>query len=156
MTDQQLRARNLAMNDRELAEFLRAERTCRVATMSGDGPRATPLWFLWDGSALWLSSLVRSKRHSDLRADPRIAVVVDAGHDFTELRGAEIIGDAAVVGESPRTGTPDTRLDTMEHEFAAKYLDSDVTELHAGTHAWLCVTPRKIVSWDFRKLGNRG
>ena len=50
----QKRSRKIAMSDAERDEFLASERTCRVATISPDGPHNTPLWFAWDGSSLWL------------------------------------------------------------------------------------------------------
>ena len=34
---------------------------------------------------------------------------------------------------------------------AGKYFESRQM-IHDGRHAWLRVTPRKITSWDFRKL----
>ena len=80
------------MSDAERDEFLGAERTCRVATVGTGGPHVAPLWFVWHDAALWLTSLNRSQRWTDLERDPRIAVVVDAGHDYLELRGVELRG----------------------------------------------------------------
>jgi hypothetical protein len=45
---------------------LTEQRTCRVATASQDGPHLTPLWHVWDGTALWLYSVVRSQRWTDI------------------------------------------------------------------------------------------
>ena len=147
----QRRGRRIAMSDADRDLFLRDERTCRVATIGPDGPHATPLWFVWDGAAAWLYSLSRSRRWADLRADPRIGVVIDAGADYTELRGVEITGTAEVVGEVPRTGVPNPRLDAVEEQFATKYFGA-APMFHDGRHGWLEVTPTKITSWDFRKL----
>jgi hypothetical protein len=94
---------------------------------------------------------VRSQRWADLLRDPRVAVVVDAGEEYQDLRGAEIKGTAEPVGEVPRHGTQDTRLATPELLFARKYLGVDSMP-HDGRHGWLRVTPAKITSWDFRKL----
>src|SRR4051812_42361843 len=95
----QRRGTKIAMGEEELATFLAEQRTCRVATVGGDGaPHITPLWFVWDGSALWLTSVVRSQRWADVQRDDRISVVVDAGDDFMELRGVEIRGVATAVG----------------------------------------------------------
>ena len=81
----QRRGRAIAMTPAEVDEFLAAERTCRVATASRDGrPHVAPLWFVWDGTSLWLNSVVRSQRWTDLARDPRIAVVVDAGVQFRD------------------------------------------------------------------------
>jgi len=147
----QRRARRIAMNQAELDAFLTAERTCRVATASPRGPHVTPLWYVWDGTALWLTSVVTSQRWTDLRRDPRVAVLVDAGEDYGDLRGAELRGTVEIVGEVPRTGTPDARLEQPELLFARKYIGGDIMH-HDGRHAWLRLVPDKITSWDFRKI----
>lgn len=155
MTTEELRpqrhGRRIAMTPEELDEFLHDERTCRVATIGADGPHATPLWFGWDRSQLWLYSITRSKRWADLQRDPRISVVVDAGVDYLELRGVEITGTVEVVGEVPRSGEPDDRLTGIEAAFAQKYMGGSQM-FHDGRHAWLRVAATKIASWDFRKL----
>ncbi len=148
----QRRGAALAMSDAERDDFLAAERTCRVASVGRDGsPHVTPLWFAWDGAALWLTSIVRSQRWADLQRDNRVSVIVDAGGPFSELRGVELRGAAEVVGEVPRTGEPVPALEEPERLFADKYAGGRVH--HDGRHAWLRVTPAKIVSWDFRKMG---
>jgi hypothetical protein len=139
------------MTPAELDGFLAAEHTCRVATIGPDGPHATPLWFGWDGAYLWLYSVVRSRRWTDLQRDPRIGVVVDAGVEYGELRGVEITGSVEVIGDVPRTGAPDDALVDIEAQFARKYMGGDQMH-HDGRHAWLRVTPTKIASWDFRKI----
>lgn len=142
------------MDDDERDSFLASERTCRVATVGADGaPHVTPLWFAWDGSALWLTSIVRSQRFTDLQRDGRVSVVVDTGEEFFDLRGVEIVGSASVVGEVPRTGEPEPALDRPEQIFADKYAGGTV--FHDGRHAWVRVEPEKIRSWDFRKI-NQG
>ncbi|GAB2488078.1 pyridoxamine 5'-phosphate oxidase family protein [Jatrophihabitans fulvus] len=148
----QRRSRKIAMTDEERDEFLASERTCRVATVGSDGPHATPLWFVWQGGSLWLTSLVRSQRWADLQADPRIGVVVDAGEDYLELRGVEITGRVEVVGDVPRTVDGVGAPAEVESAFARKYMGGD-DMYHDERHAWLRVVPSKIVSWDFRKLG---
>src|SRR3954447_20139185 len=142
----QRRGRRIAMTDAERDRFIAGERTCRVATIGTDGPHATPLWFGWDGSCLWLYSLTRSQRWADLQKDPRIGVVIDAGLEYDELRGVEIVGTAAVVGEVPRAGARLPEVVAIEKQFAAKYFGLD-RMVYDGRHAWLRVTPTKISSW---------
>jgi hypothetical protein len=147
---QQRRARAIAMTPDEVDAFLAEQRTCRVATVGTNGPHNTPLWYVWHGGALWLTSLSRSQRWADLQADPRVAVVVDAGHDYDELRGVELRGKVEVVGEVPRTGEPVPELEGPEKSMAERYMGG--TMVHDGRHAWLRMVPEKITSWDFRKL----
>ena len=139
------------MTPEEVDAFLAEERTCRVATLGPNGPHATPLWYAWHGGALWLTSVVRSQRWTDLQRDPRVAVVVDAGTSYDELRGVELRGRVEVVGEVPRTGEPVPELEGPEQLMADRYLGG--TFVHDGRHAWLRLVPDKITSWDFRKLG---
>lgn len=147
----QLRGRKIAMTTEELDAFLAAQRTCRVATIGPDGPHATPLWFVWDGTHLWLYSLTRSQRWADLARDPRIGVTVDDGVEFFDLHGVEITGSVEIVGDVPVDGPTDGLAD-VEVQFARKYMNGDEM-FHDGRHGWLRVTPKKIASWDFRKIG---
>jgi hypothetical protein len=123
-----------------------------VATLGADGaPHIGALWFVWDGDSLWLYSITRSLRWSQLRRDARIAVVVDDGEGYGELRGVELSGRAEFIGEAPRTGEPCPELVVAEKLFPVKYFG--MTEMpHDGRHAWLRLTPETITSWDFRKL----
>ncbi|MEU0597071.1 pyridoxamine 5'-phosphate oxidase family protein [Streptomyces sp. NPDC006393] len=153
MTVTQRRGRKIMMTPGELDAFLTAQRTCRVATVSpGGAPHVSALWFAWDGVSLWLYSVVRSRRWADLRRDPRVAVVVDTGEEYDQLRGVELSGTAEFVGESPRVGELRAELDVPETLFARKYFGLEEMP-HDGRHAWVRLTPEKTVSWDFRKLG---
>ena len=140
------------MSPEELDAFLADERTCRIATVGPNGaPHNTPLWFVWDGTSLWLYSLFKSQRWTDIERDPRVSVIVDGGVAYTELRGVELIGSLEQIGDVPRSTTPDPELEVAEQLFGRKYTGGpfDVD----GRHAWLRLTPNKIVSWDFRKIG---
>jgi hypothetical protein len=106
---------------------------------------------VWDGEDLWLNSVVKSQRWTNIVRNPKISVLIDGGHDFMELYGVEIIGHAQVVGEVPRTGEPSAELEGPERAFAAKYAGGQPFQYDGG-HAWLKLTPEKIVSWDFRKM----
>ena len=139
------------MTAEERDAFLGSERTCRVASVGRDGaPHVSPLWFAWDGASLWLTSVVKSQRWTDLQRDNRVSVVVAAGHEFTDLRGVEVRGVAVPVGEVPRIGKPEPELEIPERLYADKYSSGSIS--HDGRHAWLRITPEKVVSWDFRKM----
>ncbi|MGU3500949.1 pyridoxamine 5'-phosphate oxidase family protein [Mycobacterium sp. C31M] len=139
----------------EVDSFLAQQRTCRVATVSRSGqPHVTPLWFAWDGAALWLYSIVDSQRWTDLTHDARISVVVDDGAAYGELRGVEIVGTAMVVGEVPRTDSANPELAAPERLFSEKYF-AGTEFVSDGRHAWVRITPTTARSWDFRKIPAR-
>jgi hypothetical protein len=150
---EQRRSRVIAMSAEERDSFLGEQRTCRLATLGPGGPHVSPVWFVWDGKDLWVYSLTRSQRWTDLQRDPRAAAVIDAGEHYAELHGVEIEGEAAVVGPVPRTGDRDPgtpELAEPERLMGGKYHGGAM--IHDGRHAWLRITPQKITSWDFRKL----
>ena len=156
MPDQR-RNRLIAMNADELNSFLGEQRSCRLATLGPGGPHVSPVWFVWDSTALWIYSLTRSQRWTDIARDPRVAAVIDAGHEYAELRGVEMEGEVEVVGPVPRTGAedpPPPELATPEHLLAGKYRHGGELA-HDGRHACLRLAPGKIMSWDFRKLTTR-
>lgn len=149
---EQRRNRAIAMTPDERDAFLAEERVCRVATIKGDGsPHVAPLWFVWDGAHLWLNSIVRSQRWTDIARDGRVSIVVDAGTAYDELRGVEISGTAEPIGDAPRTDGANPVVSGAERLYARKYAGTEEFRPD-GRHAWLRVTPMKIVSWDFRKL----
>ena len=148
----QRRGLKIAMSTQELDRFLEQERVCRLSTVAADGkPRSNPLWFVWHDRALWLYSLVGTQRWVNIQRNPNVSALVDAGHDYGELRGVELLGTVTVVGDVPRTGDGDPDLETPERLFFRKYFDRD-EPLHDARHAWLRLVPDKVVSWDFRKL----
>ena len=145
------------MSAEELSAFLDEQHTCRFATTGPDGPHVAPVWFVWDGQAIWVYSLTRSQRWANLSRDPRVAIVIDDGHHYHELHGVEIEGEAAVVGPVPRTADAEPALPELaepERLMAAKYEHPGQSMIHDGRHAWLRITPAKITSWDFRKLAS--
>jgi hypothetical protein len=143
----QRRGGKIAMTPDELDAYLGSERTCTIATIGLHGPHASALWFVWDRASLWLYSITRSQRWTNLQRDPRVSVLVEAGRDYFELRGAELLGSVEQVGEVPRTGEAYPELEEPERLWGEKY-----GLQHDGRHAWLRLTPRKVVSWDFRKI----
>jgi Pyridoxamine 5'-phosphate oxidase len=121
--------------------------------MGADGaPHVSALWFVWDGANLWLNSLVKSQRWVNVLRSPRVSVLVDGGDEFMELHGVEVIGEAEVLGEVPRTSSPDAALAEPERLFGEKYAGGAFVA--DRRHAWLRVVPDKIVTWDFRKIAS--
>ena len=70
----------------------------------------------------------------------RIAVVIDAGQDYGELRGVEPRGSVELVGEVPRTGEPNAELAGPEQLMADRYTGGTVS--WDGRHAAESGAPR--------------
>jgi hypothetical protein len=47
-----------------------------LATLSPDGPRNGPVWFLWENDALWMLGSAAGRSVLRVQADPRVAVEI--------------------------------------------------------------------------------
>lgn len=135
----------LRLDPEDLEELLRTERTMRIGTVGPDGtPHVAPMWFVWLDGAIWINSLRRSRRTRDLASGSEVAVCVDAGVEYWDLKGAVLYG-------TPEEATGDERLGAVQAEFARKYWGG--TEMPAvKSHVWIRMVPRTIASWDFHKI----
>ena len=137
----------LRMTPEELEDFLCSQRTCRIATVSEDGePHVVPLCYVWHEGALWVTSLRKSRRASDLASGSRAAVCVDAGEAYSELKGAVLYGRFESAVDEPE-------LDTVRGLLGAKYW-SGIQVPDVRSHTWLVLRPDRLVSWDFAKIPN--
>ncbi|MFN2543425.1 MAG: pyridoxamine 5'-phosphate oxidase family protein [Actinomycetota bacterium] len=136
----------LRLTEEELEELLRTERTMRAGTVSPDGsPHVVPLWFVWRGGAIWISNLRKARRSRDIEAGSHVALCIDTGVEYFELRGAVLYG-------RPQEADPaDPMLPEVRTEFGAKYFGG-IEVPDVKSHVWLRMVPERIVSWDFRKI----
>jgi nitroimidazol reductase NimA-like FMN-containing flavoprotein (pyridoxamine 5'-phosphate oxidase superfamily) len=112
-----------AAPDVDVDEFLRRPLMAHLATASPDGPRDSPLWFLWEDGAVWLVGTERDSFPHRIAADPRCAVgIVDLDVARGRLVHVGMRGKAEVVP-----------LDAGRlHRFLARYLGED----EAGWNPW--------------------
>jgi nitroimidazol reductase NimA-like FMN-containing flavoprotein (pyridoxamine 5'-phosphate oxidase superfamily) len=61
----------------DLDGFLQRPLVARLATLSPDGPRVRPIWYLFDESGFWWITGRWSRLAEVLRRDSRVEVVVD-------------------------------------------------------------------------------
>ena len=142
----------IRMTDGEAAEFLATERTVQVASIGPNGvPHLVPMWFaVIDGRiAFW--TYAKSQKALNLRRDPRVTCLVEAGDSYGELRGVSITGRAEIADDY------DTVFDVGSKVYA-RYM-GDMThasragvEVEARKRVAVFVNPEKTASWDHRKI----
>ncbi len=151
--------KDVTMNDEELLEFLEGGRNLIVTTMGPDGwPHTAPLWFAVRDGKIVFRSFTKSQKIVNLQRDPRITVLLEEGDAYEELRGAMIKGTATLITD------PDYVLE-IYGDLSRRYafsghtpapLEGDELEAAFGRFApkntAVVVEPRKVVSWDYRKL----
>jgi PPOX class probable F420-dependent enzyme len=86
-----------ALERRERDEFLRQPGIlCRIATVDGEGaPHVTPVWFIYEDGAIYITPRAASEWLDHIRHDPRVALTIDDQHH--PYRKVVIEGVAEVV-----------------------------------------------------------
>jgi nitroimidazol reductase NimA-like FMN-containing flavoprotein (pyridoxamine 5'-phosphate oxidase superfamily) len=69
-----------------------------LATVGLDGaPHVAPVWFVWRDDAIYLSTRRGSRSWLNAEIDPRVSVVIDRGHEWSELSGVILEGRAELL-----------------------------------------------------------
>ncbi|MFG3260354.1 pyridoxamine 5'-phosphate oxidase family protein [Streptomyces sp. NPDC048172] len=104
-------ARDAGQRKRDVLERLEREEDIWVASADGDGvPFLVPLWFRWDGEAVWLATRLTSRTARNLRATGRARLAFPATRDVVLVDGeaevftAEDVPAAAADGFAERYG----------------------------------------------------
>jgi len=142
----------IRMTDAEVAEFLAAERTLQVASIGPDGtPHLVPMWFkVIDGRiAMW--TYARSQKAANLRRDPRVVCLAEAGESYGELRGVSITGRAELHDDYDTVFAVGARL-YGRYQGDMTHASRAGVEAEARKRLAVFVTPEKTASWDHRKL----
>jgi PPOX class probable F420-dependent enzyme len=142
------------MTPQEVAVMLAESRTLQVATIKADGwPHLVPMWFTLERERPAFWTYARSQKVANLRRDPRISVLVEAGDTYEELRGVSIQGRGEIVEDSDAVLALGERI---YERYWGPITDEGVREsvrVMGAKRVGVIVVPEVAVSWDHRKLG---
>ncbi|MBM7169653.1 pyridoxamine 5'-phosphate oxidase family protein [Streptomyces sp. G44] len=80
--------RETAERRRETLERLSSERDIWLSTAHPDhGPHQVPLWFLWDGQAVWMCTGANSATVRNARKEPRVRLALPDAMDVVLIQG---------------------------------------------------------------------
>ncbi|MEU1115582.1 MULTISPECIES: pyridoxamine 5'-phosphate oxidase family protein [unclassified Streptomyces] len=126
--------RDTARRRRETVDRLGTERDIWVSTSHPDhGPHQIPLWFLWDGRAVWMCTGATSAAARNVREEPRVRLALPDTFDVVLLEGR--------AETHPTTEVPREPADA----FAEKFGWDPRTE--EGPFLYVRVRPRTVRAW---------
>ncbi|MEU4086588.1 pyridoxamine 5'-phosphate oxidase family protein [Streptomyces aureus] len=126
--------RRTAERRSETLRRLATERDVWVSTAHPDhGPHQVPLWFVWDGHAVWMCTGAASATVRNLRAEPRVRLSLPDTFDVVLFEGeAECFPDEEV---------PDEAAEAFTGKFGWDPRTED------GPFVYVRVTPRTVRAW---------
>jgi PPOX class probable F420-dependent enzyme len=143
----------IRMNDEEIRAFLEEQRKLQVATIDHDGwPHLVAMWYVLINDEVVFWTYARSQKAINLRRDPRLTCLVEAGERYEELRGVQIKGQAAINDELATV----QRIGEAIWERYTGPLNENTRQMvtaQAAKRVVIFVKPVEVVSWDHRKLG---
>ena len=148
------RREQIRMSEEEMWAFIESQKSIQVATINKDGsPHLMVLWFAITDRKIVLETFTKSQKVVNLKRDPRIAVLFEAGEKYEELRGVSIKATAKLVEDFEgvhamhmavlRRNTPEIPEETLEKISAGM----------AAKKTGILIEPEKVISWDHGKLG---
>ena len=144
----------IRMTEEEMWAFIEERKSLQVATLNRDRtPHLTTLWFAIVDGALVFETFTKSQKVKNLQRDPRIAVLLEDGTEYAELRGVSINAKAEVHSDPDKVhGLAKQVMIRNNPDVPAEAMDQAAKQLAAKRSA-IVVRLEKVVTWDHRKLG---
>ena len=147
----------IRMTDKEVRKFLRESKTAILCSNGVGGlPHPMPMWYVMeDDLTLRMTTYVRSQKVRNLGRDSRVAVLVESGVEYSELKGVVLYGKAEI------TTDLDQIIDTLLMASRTRVGDDPAEAQairtgmrgNAAKRVLIRVRPDRVVSWDHSKLG---
>ena len=145
------------MSDEEVAAFLERSRTATLAT---NGPKGRPhliaMWYgLIDGK-IYFETKAKAQKVVNLRRDPNVSVMVEAGTTYDQLRGVAIEGTAHLIEDVDDPEYWAAAVSVFER-YNGPYSEEmkPFVEIMMNKRIVVRVDPDRVRSWDHRKLGQQ-
>jgi len=143
------RRQEIQLTPEEQAAFLRQHHKAAFATIDKDGfPHVVGMNYVVKDSAFYMTSYGKAQKVLNVRRNPKVGLMVETGDSYAELRGVMVRGHCEII-EDP---------EAVKATFAFRAEERDTRAPTPGALASapkrvvLKVLPRRVTSWDHRKL----
>jgi PPOX class probable F420-dependent enzyme len=144
----------IALTPDEQDEMLRTSLTIILSSIDRHGyPHSIPMWYALRAGRFLMTTYGKSQKARNLERDPRCSLLVESGHEYSELRGILIRGRAELVRHVDAVLDA---LNTIRQKHGLGGTAPEVAEAmraHAAKRVLICISPEHVSSWDHRKLG---
>ncbi len=141
------------MTPDEVDAFLAERHTMNIATFNHDGSiHLVAMWYGFVDGDVAFETFARSQKVQNLRRDPRMTVLVEAGDTYDQLRGVEMVGTAEVIEDhAVLMAVARDVIGRYQPEVGSDDLDA-VAEMMVRKRVAIRFRAERTVSWDHRKL----
>ena len=125
------------------------------ATARAAIPHLMPLWYVPRDGTIWIWTYAKSQKVKNLERDPRCTLLVETGHEYSELRGIQIEADAEIHRDLDTIVEFAKEL-TIRYSEGIESVEGDAAEAlkaQAPKRVAISFEPKRVATWDHRKLG---
>jgi PPOX class probable F420-dependent enzyme len=151
------RRSEIQLSEDEQCGLIESERIVVVSTLGPRGwPHSMPLWYVPRDGEIWIYTYAKSQKVRNLERDPRATLLLETGHEYGELRGVEIEAEAEIHRDSKTVFELAKDL-TSRYAGGAQVDEAAAEALRAQARKRVAVRfePKRVATWDHRKLGGR-
>ena len=142
---------DIRLTPEEQAAFLRENRKCALATIDQNGfPHVVAMTFVEHDGAYYMTSYGKAQKVLYIRRNPKVAIMVEAGGAYAELKGVMVRGDCEIIEEPAAVA----EIMGWLGEGRASPRPAGAAR-SAPKRVALRITPLKTFTWDHSKLGGR-
>ena len=147
------RRRQIQLTPDEQAAFFREQRKAALATLDQHGfPHVVAMNYFAKDGAFYMTSYGKAQKVVNIRRDPKVALMIEAGNSYAELRGVMVRGRCEIIEGADAVRAA---FAGMAEARGATPSRPSRTGDSAPKRVVLKIIPQKITSWDHRKLGGR-
>lgn len=151
------RREQIQLTDPEIKDFLQSSRTIILVSNGKNGfPHPMPMWYLQDEEGrILMTTFRKSQKILNLKRDPRVALLVESGYVYTELKSVLIQAEAEIIDDLETTIDTMFKLSVHRGEASLDQEEAMKNGLRNGVGKKRVVMrfkPLSIVSWDHKKL----
>jgi len=109
-------------------------------------PHVTPVWFLWDGTSLWISVFISTRKAKDVAKNPKVAVLIEPKQPM-DLQAVLLEGPCEFI-EQPRDLVAAMSLKIYERYVGGeKITDTERSWTVDPENRLIKLTPQHTYSW---------
>jgi PPOX class probable F420-dependent enzyme len=150
------RRAEITLSEDEQRELLDSERVVTVATHGPRGwPHLMPMWYVVREGRIWAWTYAKSQKVRNLERDARATLLVETGHEYSELRGVQIEAEAHIHRDLDVVFEFAKEL-TVRYAEGTDSVEGDAAEglkAQAPKRVAIEFEPKRVATWDHRKLG---
>jgi PPOX class probable F420-dependent enzyme len=146
----------IKLSDSEQRELLDTERVVVISSIGPRGwPHMMPLWYVPRDGEIWVWTFAKSQKVKNLERDPRATLLIETGFEYGELRGVQIEAEAELIRDIDPIVEFAKEL-TVRYSEGIESVEGDAVaalQAQAPKRVAIHFHPRRVATWDHRKLG---